>query len=160
VNLRSILLLAALVVWAVTGCGPPSASRRAWTAEDPWYQPPPDQYWTWPKLDPGRIHEVAESLRPEAEAMLEQAPIVEVTAAQATRLLGGELSGVPGTQPYLVRGLRLDPRGHFRVYVAEDALVVSHSTLGHVARPMLRQPLIVQLEARPAQIFVYCKMAE
>jgi hypothetical protein len=142
------------------GCG----SRRAWTSTDSWYTgPPPDEQSTSPqsKLDPSRIHEVLEARQADAEQLLQDVSIVELTDQQAAELIGQPLPEAPGTKPYLVRGLYLNRgTGQFSVYVSSEQLVVRHRSLGSRAVPMVRQALVLQLEQAPVEVFVHCSMAE
>jgi hypothetical protein len=140
------------------------SQQRAGAAEDLWYKPPPSEsplYWTWPELDRTRIHEVTESKEPDAERLLQDASIVELTDQEAVELIGKALADAPGTKPYLTRGLYLNRgTGRFSVYVLEDQLVVHHGSLGSSAVPMKRQALVLQLEQSPAEVFVTCSMAK
>lgn len=155
--LAGSLLLAALVLG---GCGPKQAS----TAKDAWYtglpsgEPP---YFDWPKLESARIHEVVESKQADAEELLRDVAVQELTTQQAEAFIGGALPDLAGTKPYLTRGLVLNRGlGRFTVYVLEDQLLVHHGSLGHNPVPMTRQALVLQLEQSPKTVFVYCKMAE
>jgi hypothetical protein len=68
---------------------------------------------------------------------------------------------VPGTKPYLTRGVYLNRgTGGFSVYILEDQLLVRHGSLGHSGVPMKRQALVVQLKRKPAEVFATCSMAE
>jgi hypothetical protein len=142
-------------------CG---GDNRAWTEKDLWYTGLPsrnEDYRAWPKLDHARIHEVAESKLADAESLLEGGSFVRLDAPQASEFIGQVLPDAPGTTPYLVRGLYLN-RGkrQFSVYQAGDRLLIRHDSLGSHAVPMKRQPLVLQLEQSPREVFVYCSMAE
>jgi len=137
--------------------------QRAWTTEDSWYNPPPEGTpgRQWSELDRTRIHEVTESKEPDAERLLQDASIVELTDQEAVELIGKALPDAPGTKPYLTRGLYLNRgTGRFSVYILEDQLVVHHGSLGSSAVPMKRQALVLQLEQSPVEVFVICSMAE
>ena len=68
---------------------------------------------------------------------------------------------MPDTTPYLVRGLLLNrATGGFTVYVLEDQVVVYHRSLGRSAVPMTRQPLVLQLQQPPQEVYVAVSMAE
>lgn len=137
--------------------------RRAWTTEDSWYNPPPEGTpgRQWSELDRTRIHEVIEPKQSDAEGLLEDVSIIELTSQEAAEFIGKELPEVPGTQPYLTRGVYLARgTGSFSVYIVDDQLVVSHGSLGSGGYPMGRQALVLQLEHSPAEVFVTCWMAK
>ena len=137
--------------------------HRAWTTEDSWYEAPPSgtSYWEWSELDRTRIHEVLESRQPDAEALLQDGSIVEFSSQEAAEFIGEALSNLPGTKPYLTRGVYLNRgTGSFSVYNSGDQLVVHHGSLGSSAASMKRQPLVLQLEQRPGEVFVTCSMAQ
>jgi hypothetical protein len=162
----SLLPLAAFLACTIGYCGlgPTPAPRRSFTTGDPWYTGLPSEgplYWTWPELDPERIYEVVESKHPDAERLLEDVSILELSDEQAAEFVGVALPGAPGTRPYLTRGLYLNRQTTmFTVYVREDRLVVYHGTLGTSPLPMRRQALVLQLERKPSEVFVTCTMAE
>jgi hypothetical protein len=59
-----------------------SASRNAWTTEDSWYTGlPPEElsFWTWSELDRSRIHAIIESRQPQADEILRDISITEMT---------------------------------------------------------------------------------
>jgi hypothetical protein len=144
---------------ALVGC----ISRRAWTTEDPWYNPPPQGALVGEgqRLDRARIHEVVESRHAEAEELLEDVSIVELTDEQAAAFVGQALPKAAGTKPYLTRAVYLARgTGSFSVTVYEDRLAVHHGSLGSGGYPMGRQALVLQLERAPAEVFVTCSMAK
>jgi hypothetical protein len=153
-----LLVACVLLGGILIGC---SSQRRAWTTEDSWYNPPSSgtPVWTWPHLDRERLHEVVETKEAEAEQLLDDVAVVELTSDEASEFIGEVLPEVPGTKPYLTRGLYLG-RGSFSVHVFEDQLAVTHGSLGRRALPMKRQALVLQLERAPAEVFVTCSMAE
>jgi hypothetical protein len=62
---------------------------------------------------------------------------------------------VPGTKPYLTRGIYLAKgTGSFSVTVFEDQLMVVHGSLGSGGYPMNRQALVLQLEEAPSEVLV------
>lgn len=144
----------------LAGCGRQQAS----IAKDAWYTglPPGEPpYYDWSKLDSARVHEVVESRQPDAEELLRDVAVQELTTQQAEAFIGGALPDLAGTKPYLTRGLVLNRGlGRFTVYVLEDQLLVHHSSLGSSPVPMTRQALVLQLEQSPKTVSVYCKMAE
>ena len=142
----------------------PCSARRSSTAEDSWYTGLPTESplnRTCPELDPARIHEVTEASEPLAEQLLQDVSIVALTAEEAAAFVGAPLSEVPGTRPYLLRGVYLNREtGRWSVCILEDQLLVYHGALGSSAVPMKRQALVLQLEREPREVFVACSMAE
>jgi len=156
------VLVCAIVVAVTAGC---RADTRAFTSEDSWYRPLPSgtSLRDWEVLDAQRKREVIDSRLAEAESMLETDSIVELDAATSFDLVGEPLPGIEGVSaaPYLVRGLLLNREtGGFSVYLREDQMAVYHRCLGRRAMPMTRQPLVVQLERLPQEVYVTVSMAE
>jgi hypothetical protein len=149
-------LVCLLLTGLLGGCR--GASTPTPLPRDDWYRAPPKEhqfYWNWPELDAARIHIVVEDEQANAQKLLEQVALAEITTQQAGTFLGRTLPGAPGTTPYLVRGLYRNPgTGNYAVYVGEDQIVVHHGSLGSRSPPVARQALIVQLEDRPAQVYV------
>lgn len=147
-----------LTAGLLAGCRPFSAEREAW------YRAPPtdgDLYWTWPKLDKARLHEVMEEQQEEAQARLEETALIELTAEQAARYIGRPLPDAPGTLPYLARGLYRNPgMGQFTVYDNGEQVVVQHGSLGSDKAPLLRRALVLQLEREPSEVYVHVKTAK
>jgi hypothetical protein len=157
--------LLVFLVLATSGCGLSlfSTSRRAWTTKDSWYADLPENVpsWNWPSLDRARIHEVIESKEVEAEELLQDVSIVQLSSEEAAEFIGEALPEVPGTKPHLTRGVYLNrATGAFSVSTQEDQLRVHHDSLGRRAVPMKRQALVLQLERKPTEVFVTCSMAE
>jgi hypothetical protein len=165
IRLASLLSVATLLIYTMSGCGPESSStsHRAWTSEDAWYRAPPSgtHLWEWSELGDDRVQEVIASQKASAERLLQNVSSVVLTDQQAAELIGDPLPSLPGTKPYLTRGLVLNREtGGFIVYTSGDQVVVYHGSLGRGAVPMSRQPLVLQLERDPAEVFVVCSMAE
>jgi hypothetical protein len=161
----SLLPLATLVICAMSGCRPGSSStsRRAWSEEDTWYRAPPSgtHLWEWSELDRDRVHEVIVSKKADAEGLLQDVSSVALTGQHAAEFIGGPLPDRPGTKPYLTRGVFLNREtGGFTVYTSGHQVVIHHGSLGRGAVPMSRQPLVLQLEQEPVEVFVVCSMAE
>jgi hypothetical protein len=164
-RLASLLPVAALLIYTIGGCRPSSSStsRRVWTEEDAWYRAPPSgtHLWEWSELDGDRVHEVIASKKADAEGLLQDVSSVALTDQQAAEFTGEPLPDLPGTKPYLTRGVLLNRgTGGFTVYTSGDQVVVYHGSLGKSAVPMSRQPLVLQLERDPVEVFVACSMAE
>lgn len=143
------------------GC---ASNHRAWTTQDSWYNAAPPETpprREWEQLDRARIHEVLESKELQAEVLLQDVSVVELSAEQAAEFIGEALPDQPGTQPYLARGVYLNRgTGSFSVYILENQLLVHHASLGRRAVPMKRQALVLQLEQKPQDVFLTCSMAE
>lgn len=164
-ELISLFFFATLLAFVTCGCGgTPSSTSQFTTSGDPWYTGLPSEgslYWTWSELDRARVHEVIESRQTDAEVLLQDVSILEISDQQATEFIDTALPDVPGTKRYLARGLYLNRgTGRFTIYIAEDQLVVHHGSLEATSRPMKRQALVLQLEQKPAEVFVYCSMAK
>jgi hypothetical protein len=154
-----VLLACIVLSGTLVGC----ISRRAWTTEDSWHNPPSQGALVGEgqRLDRARIHEVVESKQTEAEELLEDVSIVELTDEQAAGFVGQALPAAAGTKPYLARAVYLArATGSFSVIVYEDQLVVHHGSLGSGGYRMGRQALVLQLERAPAEVFVTCSMAK
>ena len=144
----------------VGGC---AGGRTAWNSEDAWYHPLPEgtSLAEWQQLDRERVHEVTAAGLSETEGLLQDVPLVELTREQAASLIATPLADLPGTKPFLVRGLLLNrSTGGFAVYVLEDQVVVYHRSLGGGSSTISRQPLVLQLEQAPTQVYVAVSMAK
>jgi hypothetical protein len=156
------LVACVLLAGLVTGCGQPQ-SRKAWTSEDEWHNPPPEgtRSGGLERLARDRIHEVAEDGLAEAEKLLQDVSIVALSGEQAAGFVGGSLPDAEGTEPYLVRALLLNRgTGNFSVYLMDQGIWIRHGSLGRSAVPMTRQPLVLQLEQPPQEVYVSVSMAE
>jgi hypothetical protein len=145
------LLLAAVA----SGC----TSTRAWTKEDSWYAPKPTVSTIVRQVAGENVAPVRLDRISAAERMLESASFVPIPADEA-----GELSGKAweSKRLFLVRGVALnESTGGFAVLLlADDDIVVMHSSLGGSAVPMRRHPVIVELERVPRHVFTECSMAK
>ena len=126
------------------------------TEDLPWYRPSSEapQGGQWQELDPAWIHVVTEDKQAEAQEMLEDVAVVELTDQQAAEYIGQPLPAVPGTKPYLVRSLIRFRPGVYSVYVWEEHLQVHHGSLGSGRTLMSRQALVLQLERRPSEVYL------
>lgn len=153
-------LLSLFLTLVLFGCG----RQKAWTTEDSWYNPPPEEkarLSDWQRVDASRVYEVIEPKIAEAEVLLAEVPFVQLSEREAVAFAGKELGEAPGTRPYLVRGLYLNRiTGKFIVYTKDGQLRVHHGSMGRQAVPMQRQPLVVQLEQTPAAVYVTVSMVE
>ena len=155
----TVVLVAGVLVACQFPAGPRSSS-----ALDAWYRAPPtdgDLYWTWRALDEAWLHEVVEDQQEEAQALLADAALVELTAEQAAEFVGQPLPDAPGTRPYLVRALYRTPEtGRFEAFVQGERLVVYHGSLGSGSSPLQRRALVLQLEQEPSEVYVYAQTAK
>jgi len=149
---------AVLVTGLLVGCR--SSSRQ----EDAWVRLPPeigasDQEWS--VLDEARIHEVVQERQEEAQVLLEEVALVELTEEQAATYIGRALPDAPGTRPYLVRGLYRfgGNTGRFDVAYLGEQLVVHHGSLGSGNPRARRRALLLQLERKPSEVYVYATSA-
>jgi len=156
-GVRRFIICCILLSSLLCGCAP-----KAWTVEDPWYSLPPKELRKlseWEKLDESRYREVLASKMPEAEALLQDVSYVELTEQQAADLVDKPLADIPGTKPYLVRGVYLNRiTGRFFIYRLGDRVRVHHGSTGKKAVPMKRQALVVRLEQPPQELYVTCSM--
>jgi len=163
-QLSAHLLMSAMFILYGTALCACAADHSASTARDSWYNAVPPKtpgLWEWQELDRARIHQVMESKETQADDLLQNVPVLELTNEQASELVGRMLPELPRTRPYLARGLYLNREtGAFSVYVLDDRLLVHHGSLGRGAAPMKRQALVLQLEGEPTQVYVTCSMAE
>jgi hypothetical protein len=157
-NMKILLAILALpAIGVLSSCG-------FSTKPDPWHTGLPpgglleDAYV---RLDDGLVHPVVQSLVPEAEELLADDSAVALSDEDAARLAGSPLPNLPGKGLYLARGLYyVLPTGSFSVWLSQDHLVVHHGSLGAAKGRMSRQPVVLQLEFLPLEVFVSCSMAK
>lgn len=151
-----------LVFVAFMGCssGSPSGTsdRKAFISADSWYAPPKNLAVFTP-LEKEKFAPVAADLQAEAETALSEVSFKQITADEASRLVGRPL---PNGQAYvLFRAVVLkEGTGGFHVSLNGSAVHVQHGCLGRIAVPMKRKVLIAVLPAVPKSVFVSCSMAE
>lgn len=153
-------LVTAVVLFIGTGCGVAGGGgdRRAFTAADSWYSPPPAASDFTP-LDKERFAPAAEALQPEAQVALADVPAKRLTAEEAARFVGRPLPA--GGEYILLRAVVLfEGTGGFEVGVSGSAVRVHHGCLGRRPAPMTRKALVAVLPAVPEVVFVSCGMAE
>lgn len=136
-------------------------SDRAWTSADCWYRPREEQVRNpdWTFVEPARVLRVTADKLQEAERLLEGTACVTISAEAAEAFAGRKLSGEPGMDWHLVRGVILTSNGHYRVARSNEMLLVHYGCLGRFPVKMKRQPLILQLPSPPGEVFVECSMA-
>ena len=138
--------------------------HRVWNARDSWYAPPPGSIdlWTWPEITSReRIIEVQSDCVLEAERMLAEVCLVEITLRKARELTHSHIVLPRGCNPYLVRGVALEGgTGQFSIQHKDRSLVVKYGTLGHGPLPMKKQPLLLLLDQKPDVVYCTCSGAE
>ena len=137
-------------------------NRRAASDADPWYAPPPSDHpplAQWEVLDQNRVRIVLGQMLGQATELLEETAWMPISPVQAQEMTGLSYDGSGGF--YLVRGLYLNwETGGFTAHTLDGQLWIVHRSLGAVAAPVKRQPLVVQLDSAPAQVHVTCSVAE
>ncbi len=128
---------------------------------DTWYKEPPGSKWLdrngGEPISDERIFEVESRHESEAEQMLASTPIVAVDWPTAKRMVGHDIRSTDALTPFLVRGLfNSKGTGHWEVYQLGDKLQVSHFCLGNREMEMHRQPLILLLKSKPAEVYTVC----
>ncbi len=115
----------------------------------------------WQDVEPARIHEVRASNLAAAAKLLDTASWIELNPETARDLTGQPLPDSPPTKFYLVRAVYLNRgTGKFYIRTTNGYLWVAHGCLGARPVPMKRQPLVVQLEHPPKDVYVSCSMAQ
>jgi hypothetical protein len=142
---------------AAIGCGL-TDDRRAFSSADSWYSPPPFTADFAP-LDTDRFAPVTEPFQPEAQAALASVPAKRLSADEAARLTGKQLSA--GGEYVLLRAVVLhEGTGGFDIGINGRAVNVHHGCLGRRPVPMRRKALVAVLPAVPETVYVSCSMAE
>jgi hypothetical protein len=141
--------------------------HSAWTVADTWFTSQlsghPEYPWnnvTWEQLPRDYFQEVACAHEAEAEKLLENVTVLEISPEQFALFAGKAISVPAGRRPFLVRGVYLNESGAFRISIRADLLLVDHGCMGRHAVPMKRRCLVVLLERAPKQAFVTCVMVE
>lgn len=130
---------------------------------DSWYQDPPKDnpllYGQGQEIPNSHIYKVVMSKQVEAEKLLQDVSILELSEKQASDFIGKPLPEVPNTKPYLVRGLLYEDNetGKFTVLVNGNEMRVYFGCLGE-RTPIKRQALVIQLEQMPLIVFVTCSV--
>lgn len=149
----------AAVAAALCFCGC-ATDQRAWTRQDPWYNPPPEgSHVENDAATPVEWAQVKGGQRLQAAALLDASPLVELTPAQRVQFLD-EPVGKPGDRIFLVRAVYTHwESGHFSVLTDGRDLVVNHGSFGTGAGPMGRWPLVVACPFVPRNVYVVCWVA-
>lgn len=154
--IRYIILISLFLFIACIGY-----ERKAWTVKDTWYNAPMENGlvpWDWKE---NKIYEVKPELQNEAQSLLNEKQITQITLDQVNYFSGKELKNIAAYDFYLIRGVFLNEgTGYFSVYSKEKQVWVYHGSLGHSPVPMKRKALIVVLDEMPDIIFVTCMMDE
>jgi hypothetical protein len=150
------ILAAALLFGSLNGC----FDHRAATNTDSWYKVPADFSRTR-ESQPVQWAEVKPSLSVSAEQRLARADIVRVSRDEAHDYSSAPSQFSASNDCYIVRALYMNRgTGSFSVRFDGRDLYVHHSSMGHHAVPMKRQPLLVALPAAPEHVYVTVSMAE
>lgn len=162
--LRTRIILAAAPAAFLVGC----VDGRVASNVDPWADANPPRQVAYgadersTEIDPTRVYVVIAEKWADADGLLEREPAVPLTAARAAELIGHELIGhdladVPGTAPYLVRGVRLD--GDYDGLTvrqwADGGVSIYTYAVAYSARRMGREPLVVQLDRPPTNAYLH-----
>jgi hypothetical protein len=105
----------------------------------------------------GLVFVVDDAQRSGAERLLRDRAARQISIGQARAW--GAVSGSPGRDPYVVRGLACGPGGDLAVSTRRGAVWTDHRVLTSSTQPIRRQALIVYLEAPPTEVFVTCRQA-
>lgn len=151
-RLLSRLLLSALTLGAVVSCaglggdgGVSKDPAAAWTtAVLPEGPAKEAQYQS--DLPADRVFPVRAEFREEAVAALATTGLKELTAEEAQRLSGGHAGpDGGGRHPVLVRGMKSNGQGRFRVTTDDGVMIVDYSYHGPAPQPQ-RWPVVVMLD--------------
>lgn len=138
------------------------SGNGVWTTEDSWYNAlPRNSMDEAAQIDRSLMHEVPASIFPEAEKMLKDVSVVELTDTEAAHFAGASFIPQQGTKPYLIRAIYLNlGTGGYELFVGKDGVLVKQGCLGRHALPMKRSTLVVQLKSKPKNVYHALHMAE
>ncbi len=126
-------------------------------AREPWYRFSNDNWLSVVELDSKFVFPVSNVEG--AIEKLETVSIVELSPKEAASLTR-KSDSFQDKKPYLVRGLAIDPvKGHFNVYLKNDALLVMHQSIGESVKNETRLPIVVWLPQKPARIYIDCQVS-
>ncbi|KKL55015.1 hypothetical protein LCGC14_2259630 [marine sediment metagenome] len=156
-----VLVSALLALPSLTGC---IIDERAWTRTDTWYSPRPVDVGAsevWSDVPSGKVHEVTPGKRAEAESLLKDVSVYQVTARRASQLTGRSLPARTDSVYCLTRAVYLNRgTGRFSVMKSGPAIRVGHGSLGARPVPMKRQALVIELDELPKVLYVDCSMCQ
>ena len=135
----------------------PPVSAPASVTVNPWYSPAPENALPslWNQLDASKVSEVSSGRLATAKRLLSKQPVVTVSLAQATALVGKPVTVAGKERPYLVRAVHGNrATGGFEVFHKNRELWVRHSFLGQYSGPFTQQPLVLILDFQPAKLYV------
>jgi len=154
VHARSLLLLAAIATSAL------AVDMRDGKA---WLHPAPSTctFENWKELPDSDYFEVPASKEYVAELRdLTHKRFVLLTQETAQYYIGEHYLRPSGKRPFLVRAVFANGgTGSFKLYRCGDALLVSHSSLGHAA-VYYRSALVVNLAFTPKDVYTDVQVAE
>lgn len=154
------LAILLLVFVGCTSDGPPTATTV--NRFDSWYTGVPD---TWKfmqavEIPYSEILEVPAIGMSQAELLLNDTSVLEISDVKATELMGRLVTPPPDGRLFLVRGVLWNAgTGGFGVSCIGSEILVSHGSLGSPYR-MKRQALVVPLSVPPTAVHVSCSVAQ
>jgi hypothetical protein len=135
-----------------------TSGDRAFTSVDAWYSPPPLDLDCAP-LSKERHAPVTDACQAEAQAILADVPVKQISADEAARFAGKKLPS-DGVHVLLRAVVLNEGTGGFDVSVSDKTLCVFHGCLGRHPVPMKRKALVAVLPRVPEVAYVSCSMAE
>ncbi|MEJ2155156.1 MAG: hypothetical protein P8X96_07455 [Desulfobacteraceae bacterium] len=134
--------------------------NREWLNLDSWYNLPKTGSLS-SETDDVEYIEIKKTRQNFAQALLEKESIIELSRKEAINLGFDEQSYDRLLRIFLVRSVYLnEATGNFLLSMQGNDLVVFHGSLGHSPALMKRKALMVLLPEKPANVYVYCLMAE
>ena len=147
-----------LVALLTAGCSP-TDDHRSFTTTDSWYAPAPRSISDFTKLATDHFAIVESKLQSEAQTVLSDVSVKQITAEEAVRFAGKTLP--TGAVYVLLRGVILNEgTGAFTLSANEDSVCVHHGCLGLRSVPMKRSVVVAVLPKVPEKVYVDCSMAE
>lgn len=142
------LVLLALLLAA---CG--VLGKDPWSTVDSWYHPFKAFAPSIAPLPADQVHLVRSGALPEAEHMLAEVPIVQLSPSEAEGLVGHPVYVGPELQPFLLRGVYLTTPDFFVKQNNEQVWVGSRG-VGDKPVPMKRHAVVAVLYPTPTAIYV------
>ena len=125
----------------------------------PWGKSLPKSY------DEGKFNPITDLSNPvieseiaEANKMLQDVSIIEVSDAKASSLIGEPFKNQTAYRLYLVRALKDSNSANIVVYRYKDVLFLESVGM-EPAKSVVKSPLVVMLDSIPSQIYISCMNA-